>query len=87
MHLQGQEVAFIRKVAVYSSSVSQNAVQMSLKSWVWSFKLFHHPAIHLFFFSEFFEVCECIIYDASLCRVTMNANGLLEAEAYPLRST
>lgn len=40
-----------------------------------------------FFFSELFEVYECIIYDASLCLVTMNANGLLEAEAYPLRST
>lgn len=41
----------------------------------------------LIFFSEFVEVCECIIYDASLCLVTKNANGLLEAEAYPLRSS
>lgn len=41
----------------------------------------------LIFFSEFVEVCECIIYDASLCLVTMNANGLLEAEAHPLRSS
>lgn len=40
----------------------------------------------LIFFLEFFEVCECKIFDASLCLVTMNVNWLLE-EAYPLRST
>lgn len=54
---------------------------LKLESVSWSSHL-------LFFFSsELFEVYECIIYDASLCLVTMNANGLLEAEAYPLRST
>lgn len=31
--LKGKEVAFIRKVDVYSSSVRKIAVQMSLKSW------------------------------------------------------
>lgn len=40
------------------------------------------PSSHLLLFSsDFFEVCECVIYDASLCLVTMNANLLLEAEA------
>lgn len=33
IHLKGQEVAFIRKVDVYSSSVWKIALQMSLKSW------------------------------------------------------
>lgn len=87
IHLQVQEVFLIRKVVAFSSSVQQSAVLMALKSWAWSFKLFHHPSINLFFSSEVFEVCKCIIYDASLCLVTMNDNGLLEAEAYPLRRT
>lgn len=38
----------------------------------------------LIFLTELFEVCACIIHDASLCLVTMNANGLLVA-VYPLR--